>query len=156
MTSLYGWSPRGKRLEEAVPFQKGTNYSVLGAFSLEGMVATFSKEGSVKREDLEYFLKETLLPKLPAESVLVLDNARSHHGGNLSALVSAAGCSLLYLPPYSPDFNPIELAWGWIKQKVRRLAPRDAVSRLEAIQSALASLPKEFGVTWFRKAGVQC
>ncbi len=156
MTSLYGWSEKGERLTEAVPFQKGKNFSVLGAFSLEGMVATLQKEGSVKRDDLEGFLKESLLPKLPTGSVLVLDNARSHHGGRLSELVSEAGCSLLYLPPYSPDFNPIELAWGWIKGRVRRIAPRDGVSRLLAIGSALEALPQEFSATWFRKAGVQC
>ena len=125
MTSLYGWSKKGERLSEAVPFQRGKNFSVLGAFSLEGMIATLQKEGSVKRDDLEGFLKETLLPKLPSGSVLVLDNARSHHGGRLSELVTETGCSLLYLPPYSPDFNPIELAWGWLKGRVRRVAPRD-------------------------------
>jgi transposase len=155
MSLAYGWSARGVRLHEAVPFQKGVNFSVLGAFDLLGMISTFSKEGSIKRENLEAFLKEDLLPKLLPGAVLVLDNARSHHGGKIAEIVEAAGCSLLYLPPYSPDFNPIELAWSWIKQFVRRLAPRDAEARLAAIQSAIAAIPAEFGKSWFRKAGVQ-
>jgi transposase len=152
----YGWSAKGERLFEEVPFQRGKNFSVLGAFSLSGMVATYQKEGSIKRVDVEAFLEFDLLPKLPPGSVLVLDNARAHHGGRLAEIVVRAGCSLLYLPPYSPDFNPIELAWGWIKTRVRRLAPRDVRRRLEAIQQAIESLPTEFARPWFRKANVQC
>ena len=152
----YGWSPQGERLVEVVPFQRGKNFSVLGALDSLGMVATFQKEGSIKRDDLETFLEEDLLPKLEPGAVLVLDNARTHHGGKIAEIVEAAGCSLLYLPPYSPDFNPIELAWAWIKRVVRRMAPREAVARLAAIQSAVASLPAEFGESWFRKTGLQC
>jgi len=120
------------------------------------MVATFQKEGSIQWVDLEEFLEFDLLPRLPAGSVMVLDNARAHHGGRIAQIVAAAGCSLLYLPPYSPDFNPIELAWGWIKALVRRLAPRDAGARLSAIQQVIESLPSEFAVSWFRKAAIQC
>lgn len=156
MSCAYGWSACGERLEEAIPFQRGKNFSVLGALDLQGMVATLQKEGSIKRVDLEGFLKEDLLPQLEPGAVLILDNARSHHGGEIAQIVEAAGCSLLYLPPYSPDFNPIELAWAWIKRLVRQLAPREVASRLAAIQSAIESLPPEFGESWFRKAGVQC
>lgn len=155
MYFAYGWSACGERLFEQIPFQRGTNFSVLGAFSLEGMMATFQKEGAIKRVDLESFLEGQLLPRLKAGSVLVLDNARAHHGGRIAEIVASFGCSVLYLPAYSPDFNPIELAWGWIKTFVRRLAPRDVNSRLEAIKSAIASLPSEFAVAWFRKAGVR-
>ncbi len=155
MPLAYGWSARGKRLVEAIPFQRGKNFSVLGAFDLLGMVSTFQKEGSIKRVDLETFLEEDLLPRLETGAVLVLDNARSHHGGRIASIVEAAGCSVLYLPPYSPDFNPIELAWAWIKRVVRKLAPRDPESRLAAIRSAIASLPPGFGESWFRKVGLQ-
>lgn len=151
----YGWSACGVRLFEAVPFQRGKNFSVLGAFDLLGMVSTFQKEGSIKRVDLESFLEEDLLPRLLPGAVLVLDNAKSHHGGRISQIVESAGCSLLYLPPYSPDFNPIELAWAWIKQFVRRLAPRDVATRLAAIRWAIESLPSHFGKSWFRRVGLQ-
>lgn len=129
---------------------------MLGALAHHGMIATFRKEGSIKRVDLETFLEQDLLPQLDKGSVLVLDNARSHHGGKILELVEGAGCCVLYLPPYSPDFNPIELAWGWMKRFVRRLAPRDAQARLAAIELAIASVPKAFGKSWFRKAGLQC
>lgn len=150
MYLAYGWSARGERLFEQIPFQRGTNFSVLEAFGLGGMVASFPKEGAIKRVDLESFLERDLLARLESDSVLVLDNARAHHGGRITQIVEASGCSVLYLPPYSPDLNPIELAWGWIKRFVRRLSPHDAVSRLGAIQSAIASLSQEFGISWFR------
>ena len=83
-----------------------------------------------------------------------LDNARIPHGGNIAALVEAAGCSLLYLPPYSPDFNPIEVAWGWIKGQVRRICPRDDKTREESIGAAIAVLPGEFAPAWFRNCNI--
>jgi transposase len=150
---LYGWGPRKERLVEAVPSQRGKNLSVLGALDAQGMIAITSKEGAIKRVDLETFLREDLLPRLLPGSVLVLDNARIHQGGNIEKIVSEAGCSLLYLPPYSPDFSPIELAWGWIKRSVRRLCPRDEASRAAAIQQAVTALPAEFAPSWFRKCG---
>lgn len=150
---LFGWGPVKERLVESVPWQRGVNLSVLGAFDLEGMVSITGKPGAMTRADVEEFLREDLLPRLLPGSVLVLDNARIHHGGEIEKIVSEASCSLLYLPPYSPDFSPIELAWGWIKRFVRRLGPRDALSREAAIEKAVASLPAEFAPGWFRKCG---
>ncbi len=109
---LYGWATRGKRLIEAVPYGRGKNLSLLGAMDKGGMLCTRQKEGALDRKEVEAFLEDDLLPRLPAGSVLVLDNATIHHGGNLARLADAAGCSLLYLPPYSPDFKPIEMAWA--------------------------------------------
>jgi transposase len=131
------------------------NLSVLGAIDLEGVICTTSREGAMKRLDVEAFLERDLLPRLEAGAVLVLDNARIHHGGRIEEIVTAAGCSILYLPPYSPDFNPIELAWAWVKHFVRRLAPRDRASRLAAIQAALDSLTAAFAPNWFKRCGLQ-
>lgn len=150
---LYGWASSGERCIACVPFQQGENRSVLGAFGFSGMCALSQKLGSFKRVDFEGFLRESLLPYLKAGSVLVLDNARIHHGGAIAELVAGAGCSLLYLPAYSPDFSPIELAWGWIKGRVRREEPRDDEQRRCAIEAANQALPDEFAVSWFRKCG---
>jgi transposase len=152
----YGWSERGERLVEAVPFCRGKNLSVLGALDREGRLCTKAKEGAFKREDIEAFLERDLLPRLLPGAVLVLDNARIHHGGRIEALVRAAGCSLLYLPPYSPDFNPIELAWSWIKAAVRRRCPRCPEARRAAIEEAVSALPPAFAPHWFSKCGLQC
>ena len=115
-----------------MPLTRGTHLSLLGAFSLpssgcsnsgcsssgcpssgcpNGLRVLWHKSGAWNRASFEAFLQDGLLPLLPPGSVLVLDNARFHHGTHITALVEAAGCSLLYLPPYSPDFNPIEMLW---------------------------------------------
>jgi transposase len=151
---LYGWGRKGEPLVESVPFCRGVNLSVLGAFTCAaGMIARTSKSGAFKREDFERFLHEDLLPGLPVGSVLVLDNARIHHGGQIEKMVREAGCSLLYLPPYSPDFSPIELAWSWIKRFVRERAPRDEAARARAIEQAIAALPAAHAPGWCRYCG---
>lgn len=151
----YGWAPKEQRLVEAVPFQRGVNLSVLGAIGHQGMLCTCQKSGAMKRVDFESFLEFDLLPRLEVGSVLIFDNARIHHGGRIQEIVEAAGYRILYLPAYSPDFNPIELAWSWIKRFVRRVRPRDLASRLEAIQSGVVSLPGEFAPKWFKKCQLQ-
>lgn len=159
MYQAYGWAPKEQRLVEAVPFQRGVNFSVLGAIGIQGMICTHQKSGSMKRVDMESFLEFDLLPRLRKGMVLILDNARIHHGGRIEEIVEAAGCSLLYLPAYSPDSGtlwvPIELAWSWIKRFVRRRRPRDGDSRLEAIHSGVAALPGEFAEKWFKKCQLQ-
>ena len=110
----------------------------------------------MKREAVEAFLQEDVLPCLLPGSVIVLDNARIHHGGQIKEMVTEAGCTLLYLPPYSPDFSPIEPAWSWIKSRVRQRCPRDSTNRVAAIEQSVAALPPAFAPNWFRKCGVQC
>ena len=171
---FYGWSLKSERCMEAVPFQRGQNRSVLGAFSLPvagteteteagiplcpicptGMRGLWQKLGAIKRQDFEGFLRDDLLPVLEPGSVLVLDNARIHHGGQIAQIVEAAGCSLLYLPPYSPDFSPIELAWSWIKNQVRAAAPRNDDDRQKVIYDVAAALPAHAAPGWFRKCGL--
>jgi len=157
---LYGWVVGGGRCLEVVPLTKGANRSVLGAFSLpspqcpNGMRALWQKLGAWNRECFEAFLSDGLLPLLKPGSVLVLDNARFHHGGQIEALVENAGCSLLNLPPYSPDLNPIELAWSWIKHYVRTLAPRDDGARERDIQAARQALPHQAARNWFQHCGL--
>lgn len=155
LSRLYGWIMGGGRCFEEMPFTKGVNRSVMGAFSLptatcpNGMRALWQKLGAWNRASFEAFLQDGLLPLLEPGSVLVLDNARFHHGGAIQALVEQAGCSLLYLPPYSPDFNPIELAWSWIKHLVCSLAPRDDNQREKDIHFASHQLPNH-APAWFK------
>jgi transposase len=150
---LYGWAPGGARCLESVPFQRGVNRSVLGALCLSGMVALYQKLGAIKQVDFVAFLGQSLLPRLPPGSVLVMDNARIHHGACVTALVVAAGCQVLYLPPYSPDYSPIELAWSVVKGFVRGVAPREDESRREAVEAAVARLSPGQACAWFQKCG---
>ena len=102
------------------------------------------------RADIERFFAVDLLPRLLPGSVLVLDNASIHKGEHLTALVEEAGCRLLYLPGYSPDFNPIELVWAFVKGLVRRWRPQDDRSRLEAVEAALLAVTADLADACFR------
>lgn len=155
-----GWTMGGGRCVEEVPFERGQNRSVLGALSLPtpdcptGMRALWQKLGAWTRATFEAFLQDGLLPLLERGSVLVLDNASIHRGGAIRELIEAAGCSLLHLPPYSPDLNPIEPAWSWIKHRVRTEAPRDDRHRQSAIQEAVRQLPPAAPTAWFKHCGL--
>lgn len=150
---LYGWGKKGEDLIEEVASKRGKNLSVIGAFDSLGMICSYSQLGSIKREDFERFLTEELLCQLTPGSVLVLDNASIHKGGKIETLVAKAGCSLLYLPAYSPDFNPIELAWSFVKRLIRRACPRDNASRQQALEAALAAIPEDLARSCFRHCG---
>lgn len=149
----YGWAKKQERCFQSVPCNRGINRSVIGAFTLSGMVALDSVLGAVKRDRFETFLRHHLLPVLVPGTVLVLDNARIHHGGNIESLVSSFGCSLLYLPPYSPDFSPIELAWSFMKHLVRGESPCSDVSREDAVERAAGRISSSNAIGWFRKCG---
>lgn len=157
---LYGWVLGGGRCVEEVPLNKGCNRSVVGAYSFPseanptGLWALWQKLGAWTGFLFEAFLEESVLPFLPAGSVLVLDNAKIHHGAKLAQIVEKAGCWLLYLPPYSPDYNPIELVWSWIKHRVRTFAPRDDEQREARIRQAQTELPPQAAPGWFRHCGL--
>lgn len=153
LSILYGWGKKGEDIVEQVPAKRGKNLSVIGAFDSLGMICTQSQLGAMNRVDFERFLTEELLCQLTPGSVLVLDNASIHKGGQIAKLVAAAGCQLLYLPPYSPDFNPIELAWAYVKRLIRRVGPRDDASRESALASALAAIPDTLASACFRHCG---
>ena len=157
---LYGWAPRGERCQEAVPCNRGKNRSVLGAYGFPspdnptGLWALEQRLGAWNTQSFEGFVADSLLPHLPPGSVLILDNARIHHGEGLQEKVEAAGCRLLYLPPYSPDFSPIELVWSWLKDQVRKQAPRSDEQRQLHIHQASLAVPPDAAQGWFHKCGI--
>jgi transposase len=157
---LYGWAPKGERCFETVPFNKGKNRSVLGAYSWPGednptgLWALWQRLGAWKGDTFEQFVEEALLPRLPRDSVLIMDNARIHHRFSLHEKVEAAGCHIIYLPPYSPDFNPIELMWSWLKDQVRLLAPRTDEQRQHDIQQVASLVPSQAAQGWFQLCGM--
>lgn len=146
---LYGWGEKGEDLIEQVASKRGKNLSVIGAFDSLGMICTLSQLGAINRDSFERFLIE-LLQQLTAGSVIIMDNASIHKGGRIEELITKAGCTVLYLPPYSPDFNPIELAWAFVKKLIRREGPRDDASRQSALTKALALIPDTLGAACFR------
>lgn len=123
---MWGRALCGERVEKHNPFVWKERFSMLGAMALdEGIIASRVVEGSFTRELFLKFLHDNLLPctnPYPApRSIIVLDNARIHHSKEVVDLIESYGCCVEYLPPYSPDLNPIEQAWSVIKSYLRRI-----------------------------------
>ena len=119
-----------------------------------GLWALRQKLGSWNMEFFDLFIEEAVLPLLPRDSVLVMDNARIHKSEHLQTVVKKAQCSLLFLPPYSPDFSPIEPVWSWLKQFVRGRKPADDHAREDAIIDAQKALPPQAALGWFKHCGL--
>ncbi len=104
----YAYSPRGKRASFKVPRNRGKNTTLLASIGWEGMGPSMAIEGSTTREVFETYVEHFLAPALRPGQVVVVDNLGAHKGERVRELIEGRGCELLYLPPYSPDFNPIE------------------------------------------------
>jgi transposase len=116
----YGRSPRGERIYQEVSGARRERTSIISASQAGKLVAPLVFQGSCNTEVVDVYFKEVLLPALPAGSVIVLDNARFHQSPTTLKLVEKAGCRLLFLPPYSPDLNPIEHLRAAFKTRLRK------------------------------------
>jgi transposase len=144
MARRYGRAPRGQRLRVGVPYGHWKTTTFIGALTLRGFIAPFVIDGAVDRLAFETYVDKVLVPELRQGDVVIMDNLPSHKGPNVRQLIEAAGASLLYLPPYSPDFNPIENAFAKLKALLRKAAERT----VEGLWSAIGQLidlitPKE-------------
>ena len=131
-----GWCPRGKRLYGMKSGGRRGRINMIAGYRDSKLIAPFTIEGSCNRLVFEAWLQTCLIPRLKPGNLVVIDNASFHHGGRIKALIEAAGCNVMYLPPYSPDLNRIETCWAWIKSRVRKLL-RDSCNLREAIDSVL-------------------
>lgn len=133
MARNYGYAPVGQRLFAFKSGQYAKNYTVLGALTAEGMGALMTVNGGTSIEVFHAFVEQVLLPTLRPGQTVVMDNLAAHKHPSIKKLLSEHGVDVLYTPPYSPQWNPIELAWSKIKTYLRSFAARS----LEALQSAL-------------------
>lgn len=124
MSRTYGRSLRGTRLAEAVPYRRWETTTFLGALRSTGFVAPLCVEGAVNGSLFQAWVEQQLVKVLRAGDVVVMDNLSSHKGTAITAAIEAAGATVRYLPPYSPDLNPIELAFSKFKKLLRDGAER--------------------------------
>ncbi len=137
LSPLYGWSRVGERLPAKVPRNRGKNVTLISSMTLCGMGPSVAVEGSTTRAAFEAYVGQALCPSLSAGQLVVMDNLSAHKGGRVRELIEGAGCELLYLPPYSPDMNPIEEAFSKVKGLMRRPEARTREALVEAMGNAL-------------------
>jgi transposase len=124
MARRHGRCPRGERLRMAVPHSHWKTTTLIAGMRSSGVVAPCVIDCPVNRSIFEAWVEQALVPELRPGDIVVMDNLSSHKGPAVRALIEAAGASLIYLPPYSPDFNPIENLFAKIKALLRREAAR--------------------------------
>lgn len=116
----YGWAPRGNRMFAMKPGKKKLRVNMIAALSNGKIIAPFTFEGNCDTEIFETYIEKILLPTLTKGQIIIMDNATFHKSKKVTELILHAGCELIFLPPYSPDFNPIEHCWFQIKHTVRK------------------------------------
>jgi transposase len=140
LSPLYAWSPKGHRAFGSAPRNWGKNVTLLASITSEGLGECLAVEGSTTREVFEAYLEQVLVPTLGPGQIVVMDNLSAHKGGRVKEIIEGRGCELLYLPPYSPDFNPIEQAFSKVKGLLRRAEARARESLIEAMGVALCAV----------------
>ena len=159
LSRLHGRSPRGTRACASVPFGHWTRVTVLGALGAEGIVGAMSVEAATSGAVFCAYLEQVLLPKLrrsKPDAVLVMDNLAAHKTAQVRALLDRSGFAYRYLPPYSPDLNPIEPAWAKVKAALRRVAARSVDALHKACGPALAAVTPQDATGFFRHCGYGC
>jgi transposase len=146
MARLYGRCPVGQRCGSAVPYGHWQSSTFIAALRYEGIGAPFLIEGAVDADVFTAYLQHVLCPELRPGDVVILDNLSTHKIQNVEKLISAQGASVRYLPPYSPDLNPIEQAFAKLKAHLRQAAART----LDELQHALARALPAFSSTHCR------
>ena len=124
MARRHGRCLRGERLRIGVPHGHWKTTTFVGALTLRGLIAPFVLDGPINRDAFETYVEKVLVPELRPGDVVIMDNLSSHKGPAVREMIEAAGARLLYLPPYSPDFNPIEKAFSKLKALLRKVAER--------------------------------
>jgi transposase len=150
---LYAYSPRGERAYCSVARNRGKNTTLLSSMSLSGMGPSMLVEGGANGAVFEGYLREMLLPALGEEDVVVMDNLSVHKSERVREMIEGVGARVLYLPPYSPDFNPIEEAFSKIKNLLRKAGARVREALVEAIGEALCEVTEEDARAFFEHCG---
>jgi transposase len=153
MSRSHAWVKRGREFIDRVPMNWGTNLTLLGAMRLSGWVVLTTMFNTVNRSRFLAWINRKLLPRLRPGDVMVLDNLAAHRDPRVAAVCKDHGIRVIYLPPYSPDLNPIEPGWALQKQYVRRHAPRHPLALRQIARRARFRVTERHACNWFVHAG---
>ena len=155
MTRLNSRAKRGHRAFGKAPRNHRVNLTVIGAIALDGVRALMAYEGATTKHSFLHFVRTVLVPSLHKGDVVVMDNLRAHYAQGVEQAIEAVGATVLYLPPYSPELNPIEQTWSKLKSILRKIGART----LRALAGALALCRSEITPSdirgWFRHSGYE-
>jgi len=153
MVRTHGRCPRGQRLLSSAPAGHWKTTTMLAAIGLDGVDAPWTLDGPIDADAFEVYVEHVLVPTLRGGEIVVLDNLSSHKRPRVAELIHEAGAEVWYLPPYSPDLNPIEQMWSKIKQILRSVAARTFDNLIAAIGDALKQVTRSDLLGWFTHAG---
>ncbi len=149
MTRLYARTKKGARALDYAPHGHWNTTTLVAALTAQGPVAPMVLDGPMDRICFEAYVEQFLIPQLSAGCIIVMDNLSAHKSPAIERMFAAAGITLWYLPPYSPDFNPIELMWSKVKEALRSAKARSQQARYDAIAKALGAVPPEDSQNFF-------
>ena len=153
MTRLYGWAPHDQRAPGAAPRNHGKNTTLVAALTPDGLQEPWLIEGAMDTTTFAWYITEQLAPTLRPGQVVVVDNLSAHKADRIRQALEAHHCQLLFLPPYSPDFTPIEQAFSKLKAILRGLGARTHETLQEAVRLALETITPNDAAAWFAHAG---
>lgn len=153
LTRLYGRAAPGQRVVEATPGYSGAHYTVVAALGLEGISAPWVFEGATSSLAFETYVERILVPTLHAGDLVLIDNLSAHKAAPITAWIERCGARLHFLPPYSPDWNPIELCWAKVKAALRDAKARTFDALVDALCAALQAIDPADVLAWFAHCG---
>lgn len=153
MTRLRGRSLKGQRLNASAPSGHWQTTTMMGAVRLDGSTACMAIEGATDTEVFRAFISEVLVPELRPDDIVIMDNLSAHKSEPTLELIRQVGAEVLFLPPYSPDLNPIEKMWSKVKNSLRSSAARDLPNLIGAIALALDQVNTQDAIGWFASCG---
>lgn len=156
MTRLRGRALKGQRLHDHAPGGRWEATTMLGSIRLDGQTACMVIEGATDSAVFREYVRQVLAPTLRSGDIVICDNLGAHRDAEAQKLIEARGAQLRFLPPYSPDLNPIEAMWSKVKALLRQAKARTSESLLTAIQQALHSVSPIDAKSFFRHCGYMC
>ena len=153
MTRIYGRSLKGQRLLAITPFRRWANQTMIAGLTCEGLIAPWVLPGAMDREAFNIYIEKVLAPELEPGTVVILDNLATHKSKHAAGILKTHGCWFLFLPAYSPDLNPIEMAFSKLKAHLRKIGARTIDQLIDAIGSICDLFTPEECWNFFKTAG---